>query len=148
VIICGMAGARQGWCEAEYRETPCVPVEPGSAMAVPSGDCRLSVLIVPGLAQREPPDVMRGEETQLAGLAASINSDQFVACLPGTHSKWPNVADGDVVNFRTFMTGVLFSLLCKQSILRPSIGPEVGQDARAFLDGVHTMLADPEGLIA
>ena len=68
VLVCGMAGARQGWQEAPYRKVPCEPVLPGMQIAVRARDKRLDVHIIPGLSQASPPDVMRGEETQLAGL--------------------------------------------------------------------------------
>ncbi len=38
VIICGMAGSRQGWAEAPYRSVPCAP--PGLADATMSDDGR------------------------------------------------------------------------------------------------------------
>ena len=71
VIICGMAGSRQGWIEAPYVATPArLDAILAGAVAVPG--TRRDIRIVPGLAQREQrtPDVMRGEETQLAGIAA------------------------------------------------------------------------------
>ena len=70
VIICGMAGARQGWIEAPYVDVPATFGDVlAGAVRVPGID--RDVRIVPGLAQRleSTPDVMRGEETQLAGAA-------------------------------------------------------------------------------
>ena len=66
VIACGMVGARQGWIEAPYAAVPCAP-QAGGAVAAPTTDPRLAVRILPGLSQRAPADVMRGEETQIAG---------------------------------------------------------------------------------
>lgn len=127
VIVCGMAGARQGWIEAPYVTLPAgldgilagtVPV-PGQG----SGHSR-DVRILPGLAQRNvrAPDVMRGEETQLAGVLPLFASGRHVICMPGTHSKWVEAADGIISGFRTWLTGELFSVLSKQSILRHSLG--------------------------
>jgi 2-dehydro-3-deoxygalactonokinase len=42
--------------------------------------------------------------------------------MPGTHSKWVETKDGAVAGFRTWLTGELFSILSKQSILRHSLG--------------------------
>jgi 2-dehydro-3-deoxygalactonokinase len=127
VIICGMAGARQGWIEAPYVTLP-AGLDGILAGAVPisrqgSGPAR-KIRILPGLAQRnvDAPDVMRGEETQLAGVLPLFASGRHVICMPGTHSKWVEAADGVITGFRTWLTGELFSILSKQSILRHSLG--------------------------
>ncbi len=123
VIICGMAGARQGWIEAPYVTVPAsLDSIFGAALRIP-GLAR-DVRIVPGLAQRlaSAPDVIRGEETQLAGAAAKLGGGRHIICMPGTHSKWVALEDGHVAGFQTFMTGELFSVLSGQSILRHSIG--------------------------
>ena len=68
VVVCGMAGARQGWVEAGYVDTPArLASIPEHAVPVPGQD--RDIRILPGIAQRDPkaPDVMRGEETQLLG---------------------------------------------------------------------------------
>jgi 2-dehydro-3-deoxygalactonokinase len=124
VIICGMAGARQGWMEAPYVDAP------SSIAAILRGAVRVpyagrDIRIVPGLAQRsaEVPDVMRGEETQLAGSRLE-DATRHVVCMPGTHSKWVVVDSGAVEAFRTWPTGELFALLSSHSILRHSIGEQ------------------------
>jgi 2-dehydro-3-deoxygalactonokinase len=145
VIICGMAGSRQGWVEALYATVPVSLTEIfGAAVSVPW--TKRDIRIVPGLAQRDTaaPDVMRGEETQLAGAAASLGPGRHLVCMPGTHSKWVGLVDGTVTGFQTFMTGELFSVLSAQSILSHSIGPEtkVSADRPAFLDWCRNALAD------
>lgn len=70
VLICGMAGSRQGWVEAPYRAVPCAPVARDGQATAPVRDARLGVRILPGLSQSAPPDVMRGEETRIAGVIA------------------------------------------------------------------------------
>ncbi|WP_374636514.1 2-dehydro-3-deoxygalactonokinase, partial [Paracoccus sp. (in: a-proteobacteria)] len=70
VIACGMVGARTGWIEAAYRATPCPPLDPHQAIRPVVQDARLDVRILPGLSQAAPADVMRGEETQIAGYLA------------------------------------------------------------------------------
>ena len=123
VMICGMAGARQGWIEAPYVMAPsALSGILAGAVAVPHPARR--ILLVPGVAQGDPdaPDVMRGEETQLVGMSRLIASGSHLVCMPGTHSKWVEIQDGEVRAFRTWLTGELFSILSKQSILRHSIG--------------------------
>jgi 2-dehydro-3-deoxygalactonokinase len=59
---------------------------------------------------------MRGEETQILG-ARAAESGRALFLLPGTHSKWALVEDGQVVRFASFMTGEVFAVLCRHSIL-------------------------------
>ena len=140
VLVCGMAGARSGWAEAAYRAVPCAPLDPASATRPDGADPRLSVLILPGLSQSAPPDVMRGEETQLAGLIAARPGWNGVACLPGTHSKWTLVEDGRVIRFRTVPTGELFALLRDRSTLSPNIAAadaDPAEEAAGFAEGLE-----------
>ena len=106
-----MVGARQGWIEAPYAAVPCPPAAGGACARPPTRDPRLAVHILPGLSQDRPADVMRGEETQIAGLLAPRPGFDGVACLPGTHTKWAHVSAGEVVSFASFMTGEIFALL-------------------------------------
>ncbi len=145
VVVCGMAGAKQGWREAAYATVPCPPVGLG-AVRPPVSDPRLSVAILPGLSQAQPADVMRGEETQIAGFLSLEPGFDGVICLPGTHTKWVHVSAGEVVSFRTFMTGEIFALLSSQSVLRHSVGD--GWDDAAFADAVRDGMARPEALAA
>ena len=132
VIVCGMAGARGGWVEAAYATVPCPPT-PASFARPPVSDRRLAVRILPGLRQDEPADVMRGEETQLAGLLRAEPGFDGVACLPGTHTKWCHVGGGEVVSFASYMTGEIFALLAGSSVLRKTLATE-GWSDEAFLD--------------
>jgi 2-dehydro-3-deoxygalactonokinase len=122
-MICGMAGSRQGWIEAPYVTVPAA-LSDVLGQAVRAPDSIRDVRIVPGVAQRLPdaPDVMRGEETQLAGVVEILAEGRHLVCMPGTHSKWVDVEDGTITGFGTWLTGELFSLLSKQSILRHAVG--------------------------
>ena len=145
VIACGMVGARQGWAEAPYLP---VPTRPGtSALRVPASDPRLAVHILPGLSQSTPPDVMRGEETQIAGYLAAHPQWDGILCLPGTHCKWVHASAGEVVSFRTFLTGELFALLTTRSVLRHSTAG-ADFDHSAFAEAVSDTLSRPETLAA
>lgn len=146
VLACGMVGARQGWIEAAYAETPCPPLSTGNLTQAPAQDPRLDVRIVPGLCQIVPPDVVRGEETQIAGLLAHRPDFDGTICLPGTHTKWAEISDGMVQSFRTMMTGELFALLSDNSILRHSVGAEDGFDEDAFATAVSSTLDNPASL--
>lgn len=143
VIACGMVGARQGWAEAAYQSVPCPPVG-ASTTRPPVEDTRLKVHILPGLSQTSPPDVMRGEETQIAGFLADMPDFDGVLCLPGTHTKWVQISAGEVISFRTFMTGELFALISTQSVLRHSVDTDWNDDA--FAEAVRDGMADPQAL--
>lgn len=143
VIACGMVGSRQGWFEAPYRATPCTPLDPASLVTAPTRDPRISVRLIPGLKQARPADVMRGEETQIAGVLALNPGFDGVICLPGTHSKWVHVSAGEVVSFQTFMTGELFALLSTQSVLRHGMAGG-GWDDDAFDMALSDTLSHPE----
>ncbi|UWQ18788.1 2-dehydro-3-deoxygalactonokinase [Jannaschia sp. M317] len=147
VLCCGMVGARQGWVEARYSAVPCPALGTGLT-TVPTKDPRLSVRIVPGLKQVTPhADVMRGEETQIAGILRAIPGFDGVACLPGTHTKWCHLSADEVVSFRTVMTGELFATITKQTVLRHSLAGD-GWSEDAFLEAVSDALSKPEMLTA
>lgn len=131
VFACGMVGARQGWIEAPYLEVPCEPLSPASFRLAPTTDRRIAVRIAGGLRQSDPPDVIRGEETQIAGLLAERHGFNGVACMPGTHTKWVEISDGRVTRFKSFISGELFSLLQNHSVLRHSLASE-NIDREAF----------------
>ena len=140
----GMVGSRQGWREAPYALVPRAPS--AGAVAVPDTDLR--VRIAPGLSQRRPhPDVMRGEETQIAGILARDPGFDGCACLPGTHTKWVHVSASEVVSFLTVMSGELFALIAGKSILRHSLQGG-GWDADAFAAACADALSRPETLTA
>ena len=146
VIACGMVGARQGWTEAPYTAVPCAPPGADAATLAPITMAGLTVRILPGVKQVNPADVMRGEETQIAGYLSRNPGFDGVICLPGTHTKWAHVSAGEIVSFRTAMTGEMFSLLSRQSVLRHSVG--AGWDQQAFVLGVDQAISRPEGLAA
>lgn len=145
VIACGMVGARQGWVEAPYAAVPSAPLS-SAPIRVPNTDPRIRAFVVPGLKQVDPADVMRGEETQIAGYLAERPHWDGVICLPGTHTKWVQVSAGEVVSFRTFMTGEMFELMRGQSVLRHSVGD--GWDQDSFNTAVADALSKPEQLAA
>lgn len=147
VIICGAAGSRGGWAEAPHRPVPCLPTNATGAIRVATADQRLSVRILPGVKQTNPPAVMRSEETQVAGFLAGSPDFDGVVCLPGTHTKWVHVSAGEIVSFMSTMTGELFGLLSKRSILRRTIAKE-GHDDAAFLEGVEAAFRDPGKLLS
>ena len=144
VIACGMVGSRQGWVEAPYAAVPCPPL---SAPFATVNSARFTVHVIPGVKQTEPADVMRGEETQIAGFLAPRPNWDGVLCLPGTHTKWVHVSAGEIVSFRTCMTGDLFAAVTGHTVLRHSCQTD-GWQAEAFDRGVAEAMDRPERLLS
>ncbi|MDR3412991.1 MAG: 2-dehydro-3-deoxygalactonokinase [Formivibrio sp.] len=147
VVASGMVGSAQGWREAPYVRCPADAQKLAShSVAVPSG-LGPEILIAPGVLfdeMNQLPDVMRGEEIQIAG-ALRQNPQWAAQCsivLPGTHSKWARIENGQIVDFATYMTGELFAMLKKHSILS-RLMPEQAErksewDTAAFELGLAT----------
>jgi len=146
VLICGMAGARQGWVEAPYLKTP-TRLDALHQGAVRVGRGR-DIRILPGIAQAraERPDVMRGEETQLLGVTDADFTG--LVCIPGTHSKWVRIEAGELKEFSTYMTGELFAVISQHSILSYAVEMEgeFAADSAAFREGLAAARAAPTGL--
>lgn len=150
LIAAGMVGSRGGWREAPYLPLPCGPRELGAALTRVARDAGQDLHIVSGLRHAGAADVMRGEETQIAGALAlePSLSDTAVLVLPGTHSKWVTLRDGAVVDFNTSMTGELFALLRSHSILGEGMQPPATEpdhaasqgERAAFRHGVQAIL--------
>ena len=145
ILICGMAGSRQGWREAPYLSVPCRPPELKDAVNVQCQDPRILIKILPGLKQHKPADIMRGEETQIKGILHKNSRFDGIICLPGTHTKWVRVSAGEIISFQTFMTGELFSLLSERSILKHSVA-ESGWDETIFKASVDEVISDNKRL--
>ncbi|MDF1753294.1 MAG: 2-dehydro-3-deoxygalactonokinase [Verrucomicrobiales bacterium] len=140
VIACGMVGAKQGWQEVPYDEAPCSPRTSLTKVNTESGV--IDVWIHAGVKQSEPADVMRGEETQISGFLAMEPEFAGMICLPGTHSKWAKIVDGAIHTFSSSMTGEVFDLLSKHSILRHSVGSDEWNDD-SFAEGVRESFEHP-----
>jgi len=130
MIAAGMIGSRQGWREIPYVACPAGLDALVAAVARQSAAADVVLPIVPGISiGGDIPGVMRGEETQIVG-ALALNpplSDRSLLVLPGTHSKWVTVRRGKVDGFTTYLTGELFAVLSKHSILgRPALDAKRG----------------------
>lgn len=143
IIACGMVGARQGWIEAPYAATPC----PATPTGFTQPKSALDVHIIPGIMQADPADVMRGEETQIAGFLAVNKNWDGVICLPGSHTKWAHISADEVISFQTYMTGELFAAIGEHTVLKHSVISD-DWDFDAFDRGVSDAMARPERLAA
>jgi len=113
VLMCGMVGSANGWKNTAYVNCP-----------FSIKNCFTNpIYLFPGLSLKDENlnsyGVMRGEEVQLIG---ALNNNQYnLLVLPGTHTKWVTVlndSNGTVISsFATVMTGELYDLLLKHSLL-------------------------------
>ena len=148
IFMSGMIGSRQGWLEVPYVECPATPDAIGRACGKIDWEQGRRVYIAPGVSCRDAagvPDVMRGEETQILGALGELGGDAVV-CLPGTHSKYVRVRDGRILDFTTHMTGEVFSVLWRHSILGRLSDTETVDDEVAFDAGVDRSAAG-QGLL-
>lgn len=149
LVISGMASSSIGMMELPYGVLPFSADGRGvvTHLQPANADLPHDVLLISGV--RSDNDVMRGEETQLIGCLAA-NPDaatEGVFIFPGTHSKHIQVKEGRAVNFQTYMTGELFELLRRHSILKDAVAvpegasPSVPGDA--FREGVSAGARQP-----
>lgn len=138
-ILSGMASSSIGIRELAYGTLP-VSLDD---FVLPQEKLLENIYLVSGLADEE--DVMRGEEVQILGAAKKYgNVEQGLTILPGTHSKHAVLHKNKLIHFRTFLTGELFALLSKHSILRHSLPAFDGAstDFTAFSDGLKKSEGD------
>ena len=122
VVASGMVGSAQGWREAPYVRCPATVKALAEQNTTVASGLGQEILIAPGVLYDEPgelPDVMRGEEIQIAGalLHNPLWAARSLIVLPGTHAKWAQIEDGKIVRFATYLTGELFAVLTTNSIL-------------------------------
>lgn len=153
LVISGMASSSIGMDEVPYATLP-FPVD-GSQASVKrldgQADFPHEIFLISGVCS--PHDVMRGEETQLIGLLALLDSEHYpikdtIILFPGTHSKHVYIQDGQLIDFQTFMTGEVFNLMSHYSILKDSVEtPRAIQytdsELDAFIAGIHEANTTP-----
>jgi 2-dehydro-3-deoxygalactonokinase len=136
LLMAGMVGSNRGWIEAPY--VPCPAGLPELAQNLIWAEPR-AIAIVPGVSMVSDTraDVMRGEEVQILGaFGEGLIPANAIVCHPGTHNKWIKLEDGRIAGFRTVMTGEIFSLLAKHSILSDLLQGEAAAGP-AFEAGVR-----------
>lgn len=153
-VAAGMVGSAQGWVPAPYCPAPAGADELAARLTeIP----RAALHVIPGVSRfdADPPDVMRGEETQVVG-ALGLHPELWhdsTLVLPGTHSKWVRVSNGRMWDLVTYLTGELFAVLRQHSILgRPAAESSTDRPAsadasdEAFVRGVRAARDSARGL--
>jgi 2-dehydro-3-deoxygalactonokinase len=147
-VLCGMVGSNFGWRVAPYLACPIDPEQIAAACVALSEE---RVYIVPGLTcsnRYRAPDFMRGEETQILGalsLEPALAHERHLLCLPGTHTKWVLLEDGEISEFLTAPIGELFAVIAQHSVLVSDGAAESGAAAGEwFENGLRAVAALPE----
>lgn len=139
VYASGMIGSNIGWEEAPYAQAP-AGLADIVRKAIPATIGPVELRIIPGIrctrSFDEGPDILRGEEIELFGLAARHPDLDGLVALPGTHTKWACFRDGRIIEFFTSMSGEMFDRLTAGGLLASIVDGEAN-DGPAFLDGVR-----------
>jgi len=139
MLLAGMIGSDRGWIEVPYVDCPVTIDRLTARLVQVEGQ---DILIVPGVCDRTPgrADVMRGDEVQLLGaLTEGLIGPDMQACHPGTHTKWARLKQGVLRTFKTMMTGEMFAILSRHSLLASPLTGEITPND-AFKEGVRVAL--------
>jgi 2-dehydro-3-deoxygalactonokinase len=141
IVAAGMASSNIGLWELPYAELPFDQHGHQLVWKHLSED-GLDLLLISGVKSAD--GVMRGEEIQAIGLEEQLRPySEGILLLPGTHSKHITFAHQQFQSFRTYMTGELFDIVSKRSILSRSVVPAPWSDDRdaAFQEGLNLGLS-------
>lgn len=134
IIMAGMVGSAQGWCNVPYLPCPLRLTDIASMLT----RIEENVWIVPGVSVAgDRCNIMRGEETQLLGAWQQVPASLYV--MPGTHCKWARVEEGCLQRFSTVMTGELHHLLLKHSLIGQDLPLQI-TDQQIFIDALNQTL--------
>ena len=81
------------------------------------------------------------------GVFVSFSNFDGIICLPGTHTKWVQVSAGEVISFRTFISGELFALMSEYSVLKHSVNSD-GWNYQEFNSAVSESISNPQKLFS
>lgn len=147
IVASGMITSRNGWRETPYIRVPSGAAELAKNLVGHQSASGIKLWFVTGLTTERDgaPDVMRGEETQIAG-ATGAGMGDGIYVTPGTHSKWIRVLGGKIVDYSTWMTGELFGVLRSHTILGTLMAEGPFNDS-GFKLGVEASLAGAGDLL-
>lgn len=127
IIACGMITSELGLCNLPHLNVPCGIKEltKGLHNATIPEISNIPFVFVRGVKTKgksfEDTDVMRGEETELLGLAERLEPDSLYV-LPGSHSKHIYIDRNEKIGrFSTKLTGELMSAVAGGTILNQCI---------------------------
>ena len=136
IIAIGMIGSSIGLFETDFSPLP-LDIDEVSNSLVQVPNFEPALYIVPGASKAG--DVMRGEESQT--LASGLENGLVIS--PGTHSKWVEIKNGKITDFRTYLTGELFEILRNHSTLSKATDSSAKLVAsRDFVEGLNAQASD------
>ena len=136
IIAIGMVGSSIGMHETKFSAIP-IDISGVFESLIKVPGFKPDLYIVPGVSKAG--DVMRGEESQ--SLATGMINGLVV--LPGTHSKWVKIENGEIADFRTYLTGELFELLRNHSTLSKATESSAKLAAsKEFYAGLDAQVSD------
>ena len=143
LVASGMLSSSIGMQELEYCKLPIAFTGEDLISNWISVGKDLDLLLISGA--RTNSDVMRGEEIQAIGLTDYLpKQEKGILLLPGTHSKHIQFEDGQFIDFITYMTGELFEVIGKHTILSASLADVEWSPSfkDVFVEGVNKGIAN------
>lgn len=144
MMLSGMTTSSIGWIELPYAQVP-FPLD-GALAVMKTKEIRsltgkrIQCQLISGV--QTGTEMMRGEETELMGVFSQEKysgfSSECLAIVPGTHSKHVLIKNGDIVSIETFMTGELFDVLGRHSILQATA------DLKSVFDQKFKMISESQ----
>jgi 2-dehydro-3-deoxygalactonokinase len=147
ILVSGMASSSIGIEELPYAKIPFALNGKNtiSKFMKSNAEFPYDLLLISGVSTSN--DVMRGEETQLVGIAQIKElmqlNEEAICIFPGTHSKHIKISKGNVVDFKTYLTGEMFELLSTKSVLKGAVSKEDNQkvidklNLQSFYKGIN-----------
>ena len=126
IVISGMASSKLGLFNLPYAKLPQDLSHP--KLQIKQSELNKHPLyVISGLSTED--DILRGEETQLIGLHNLLSlHGRSTVIIPGTHSKHMHCEEGYLRDFETFMTGEVFEVLTKHSLLESAVAAPVNNE--------------------
>ena len=138
ILISGMASSNLGLKELPYAQMPFLQTGAGLEWKRIATQNGLNLLLISGVKSEN--GMMRGEETQAIGLAPHLSAlDRGILILPGTHSKHLVFEDQEFTGMKNFMTGEVFEVMSRHSILSNSVSSASWSPDRekVFVEGLE-----------
>lgn len=143
IIASGMITSSLGLLEVEHIHVP-VSLKKLAENIVKVKFFEFEINLIPGIKVEKEyfkneniksVDVIRGEEVEVFGILNQIDTiEPTLIILPGSHNKFIEVKDGEIINFLTTMSGEIYDAMTKHTILKNSVNETFADEIdRRFL---------------